>query len=277
MKRKIVQIDEAKCNGCGVCIPNCAEGALQIIDGKARLISDLFCDGLGACLGYCPQGAISIEEKEAEPYNEKMVMSSTVKAGRNVITAHLQHLYGHNERQYLQEAIDYLEENEIPIPEYLDPERKHHQGCPGSRQQEFTPTVTSKTKQEKRISQLTHWPIQLHLINPTATHFHNADILLAADCCAFSYGDFHHDFLIGKKLAIACPKLDSGKEIYLKKITTMIEDSNINSFMVMIMEVPCCRGLFQLAQQALQLSGRSIPLKVAIISIHGEIIMEDEI
>ncbi len=277
MKRKIVQIDEAKCDGCGVCVPNCAEGALQIIDGKARLISDLFCDGLGACLGHCPQGAITIEEREAEPYDERKVMDYIVKGGQNVILAHLKHLQDHNEINFLKEALEYLNENNIPVPDYLKNKTSHHAGCPGSRNQEIKNNVVAFSVNEKRTSQLTHWPIQLHLINPTAAHFHNADILLAADCCAFSYGDFHYDFLNGKKLAISCPKLDTGKEIYLKKLSMMIEEANINSLTVMIMEVPCCRGLLQLAQQAIQLSGKDIPLKVVVISIQGEVMMEDEI
>ncbi|RJP73019.1 MAG: 4Fe-4S ferredoxin [Ignavibacteriales bacterium] len=277
MKRKIVQIDEAKCDGCGVCVPNCVEGALQIIDGKARLISDLFCDGLGACLGHCPQGAITIEEREAELYDERKVMDYIVKGGQNVILAHLKHLQDHNEIKFLKEALEYLNENNIPVPDYLQNKTLHHVGCPGSRNQEIKKSVVAFESGEKRNSQLTHWPIQLHLINPTAVHFHNADILLAADCCAFSYGDFHYDFLNGKKLAIACPKLDTGKEIYLKKLSMMIEEANINSLTVMIMEVPCCRGLLQLAQQAIQLSGKDIPLKVVVISIQGEVMMEDEI
>jgi len=277
MKRKIVQIDEAKCDGCGVCVPNCVEGALQIIDGKARLISDLFCDGLGACIGYCPQGAITIEEREAEPYNERKVMDYIVNGGQNVILAHLKHLQDHNEIKFLQEALDYLNENSIPIPDYIQAREPHHAGCPGSRNQELNKITSATEKTGKRDSQLSHWPIQLHLINPKASHFQNADVLLAADCCAFSYGDFHYDFLNGKKLAIACPKLDTGKEIYLNKLTTMIEEANINSLTVIIMEVPCCRGLLQLVQQALQLSGKSVLLKIVVISIGGEILMEDEL
>ena len=138
MKRKIIKIDESKCDGCGECVPNCHEGALQIIDGKARLISDLFCDGLGACIGHCPQGALTIEEREAEPYDEKKVMDYIVKGGENVIKAHLEHLYEHGEKEFLRQAVEYLDENGIPLPD-LDIERKSSNGggCPGSQSVSF--------------------------------------------------------------------------------------------------------------------------------------------
>ncbi|MCX6151088.1 MAG: 4Fe-4S ferredoxin [Ignavibacteriales bacterium] len=278
MKRNIVNINESRCDGCGLCIPNCAEGALQIIDGKARLISDLFCDGLGACLGYCPQDAITIEERESEPYDERKVMDYIIKGGRNVIAAHLNHLYAHKELAYLQQAIEYLEALKIEVPmELYKSEKKIESGCPGNKATEIEVGNASIGNKENRTSMLKHWPIQLHLINPLAIHYQGADVLLAADCCAFSAGDFHSNFLAGKSLAIACPKLDSGKEIYLKKLSSMVEEANIKSLTVMIMEVPCCRGLLQLAQQAINLSGKTIPLKVIMLSIRGEVLMEEEI
>lgn len=277
MKRKVVKIDEDLCDGCGVCIPNCAEGALQMIDGKARLISDLFCDGLGACLGHCPQGAIEIEEREAEPYNESRVMDYIVKGGSNVIKAHLLHLKEHNEMGYLKEAVEYLKERGIPVPLSLDstPVQTHHSGCPGSRTVEIERTKeTPREKGAARESLLRQWPVQLHLLNPSASYFSGADVLLAADCTAFAAADFQQDYLEGKTLAIACPKLDQGKDIYLRKLQMMIEDSGIRSITVLIMEVPCCRGLLQLAQQAAAESEREVPISVIVLNIKGEKILE---
>jgi NAD-dependent dihydropyrimidine dehydrogenase PreA subunit len=278
MKRKIIKIDESVCDGCGLCIPNCAEGALQIIDNKARLISDLFCDGLGACIGFCPKDAISIEEREAEPYNEEKVMDFIIQGGKNVIIAHLKHLYEHNELIYLEQAINYLEELNIVIPSHLYiGENKAFAGCPGSRTIDLVEEKENDRTSEKGSSQLTNWPIQLHLINPSAGNFGNANVLLAADCTAFSIGNFHDDYLKGKSLLIACPKLDSGKDIYLNKLITLIKDTNINSLTVMIMEVPCCRGLLQLVQQAINLSGKTIPLRLFMVGIRGEILMEEDL
>ncbi|HEX2961236.1 MAG TPA: 4Fe-4S dicluster domain-containing protein [Ignavibacteriales bacterium] len=277
MKRKVVKIDESLCDGCGVCIPNCAEGALQLIDGKARLISDLFCDGLGACLGHCPQGAIEIEEREAEAYDEKKVMDYIVKGGRNVILAHLMHMKEHNEMGYLKEALEYLKEKGIEVPSAVTSQetRSHHAGCPGSRTVEIErPQERKMENSPARESLLRQWPVQLHLINPSASYFNDADVLLAADCTAFAAADFQQDYLYGKTLAIACPKLDQGKDVYLKKLQMMIEDSGIRSITVLIMEVPCCRGLLQLAQQAVSLSGRELPVNVIVLSIQGEKILE---
>lgn len=277
MKRKVVKIDESLCDGCGVCIPNCAEGALQLIDGKARLISDLFCDGLGACLGHCPQGAIEIEEREAEAYDEKKVMDYIVKGGRNVILAHLMHMKEHNEMGYLKEALEYLKEKGIEVPSAVTSQetRSHHAGCPGSRTVEIErPQERKMENSPARESLLRQWPVQLHLINPSASYFNDADVLLAADCTAFAAADFQQDYLYGKTLAIACPKLDQGKDVYLKKLQMMIEDSGIRSITVLIMEVPCCRGLLQLAQQAVALSGRELPVNVIVLSIQGEKILE---
>ncbi|HEX2869049.1 MAG TPA: 4Fe-4S dicluster domain-containing protein [Ignavibacteriales bacterium] len=280
MKRKVVKIDEDLCDGCGVCIPNCAEGALQLIDGKARLISDLFCDGLGACLGHCPQGAIEIEEREAEAYDEKKVMDYIVKGGRNVIIAHLLHMKEHNELGYLKEAVEYLNEKGIDVPVEIKAQESHshHSGCPGSRTVEIErPQQEPEEKKTARQSVLKNWPVQLHLINPSASYFRGADVLLAADCAAFAAADFQQDYLKGKTLAIACPKLDQGKEIYLKKLQMMAEDSGIRSITVLIMEVPCCRGLLQLAQQAVSLSGKDVPINVIVMNIRGEKILEREV
>jgi ferredoxin len=313
MNRTIVKIDEEKCTGCGLCIPNCHEGALQIIDSKARLISDLFCDGLGACLGHCPEGAITLEEREAEPYDEKKVMAIIVKQGRNTVLAHLQHLKEHNESEFLRQAIEFIKENNIDMSPKGDTSipaqhistaphiatfdtikqaqaaHKHDEGgcgggCPGSRtidfkidlkQVEEARLAVSPTLVDEAPSELRQWPVQLHLVNPAASYFRNADVVLSADCVAFSMGNFHSYFLKGKSLAIACPKLDTNKEAYVDKLTAMISETKINTLTVVMMEVPCCGGLMGMAQMALQRSGRKIPLKQVVISVQGEIMKEE--
>jgi NAD-dependent dihydropyrimidine dehydrogenase PreA subunit len=278
-KRKIITIDEKKCNGCGLCIPNCPEGAIQIIDQKARLISDLFCDGLGACIGHCPQGAISIEEREAVAYDEKKVMSNIVKQGKNTIKAHLLHLKEHNEHKYLQLALDYLREQKIENPLLAEAPavlKNEHAlgGCPGSRAFDFRqPPVQAQGEQTgKRPSELRQWPLQLHLISPQASYYQKADLLLAADCTAFTLGDFHKDYLKGKALAIACPKLDQDKDVYVEKLIALIDEALINTLTVIIMQVPCCGGLVAIAQQALDQAKRKIPIKTVIVSLQGEIL-----
>lgn len=275
MIRKIISIDEDKCNGCGDCVPSCAEGALQIINGKARLISDLFCDGLGACLGTCPTNAITVIEREAEPYNERKVMEYIIKGGKETIVAHIKHLIEHGENEYASEAFRFLKENGIPNPfdEMSELAPKQHSGCPGSKALSFETKENQKGNPEIE-SQLTHWPIQLHLVSPEAPYYRNSDLLIAADCCAFSYGNFHSDFMKGKSVAIACPKLDTNKEIYLDKIVTMINKSEVKSITVAIMQVPCCGGLVQLVQQALNFSERDVPVDVVVIGVRGEILQE---
>jgi NAD-dependent dihydropyrimidine dehydrogenase PreA subunit len=277
MKREIITINEEKCTGCGLCIPECPEGAIQVIDGKARLVSDLFCDGLGACLGHCPQGAISIEKREAEPYNETRVMHNVVKQGVNTIRAHLKHLKEHGETDYYNQAVQYLQEHDLKIPE-LDKEQKitASSGCPGLQSVQFDkPDVKENNKTNPPVSQLRHWPVQLHLISPAALQYKKADLLLAADCTAFTAGDFHNDFLAGKVLAIACPKLDEGQKIYLEKLRTLIDDAEINTLTVLVMQVPCCRGLLALAKQAVEKSHRKVPIKLVVLSIKGKVLKEE--
>jgi len=278
IKRNIIHIDDEKCTGCELCIPNCPEGAIQMIDGKARLISDLFCDGLGACLGHCPEDAIIVEEREAEPYDEMKVMENVVKHGANTIKAHLGHLKDHGQNEFLQQALDYLKNNNIEIPkeENKEMESGKNCGCPGSKSMDFT--EREKTKEDlsgKRPSQLSHWPIQMHLISPNAPHFRNADLLLAADCVAFSLGDFHNDYLQGNTLAIACPKLDEGQDIYYEKLKTLVDAAKINTLTVMIMQVPCCSGLLNLAQKSVQDANRKIPTKMIVVGVQGEILNEN--
>ena len=273
MLRDIIVIDKEKCTGCGECIPGCPEGALQIIDGKAVLISDLFCDGLGACIGHCPVGAMTVEKKEASPYDEKKTMANIVTHGENTTKAHLIHLKEHNEEKLLAQAIEFLEENDMKIPNF-NQEKKEFQGCPGSRVMSFEETKTT-TEEGDRSSKLRQWPIQLHLVPPTAPFFQGKDVVIAADCVAFSLADFHKNFLDKKSLAIACPKLDSNQEIYLEKITAMIDVAKINSLTVMTMEVPCCNGLLALTKQAVDKANRKVPIKSIVISVEGKVLSEE--
>ncbi len=291
MQREIIKIDEEKCNGCGLCIPGCPEGALQMIDGKARLISDLMCDGLGACIGDCPEGAIEIEVREAEPYNETAVMGEIIKHGFNTVVAHLKHLREHGETGFLKEAIGFLEQKDDLGYTVDEVKQKVHEkdegestgcggGCPGGATVVFdidTDAVNNaaETESSEQPSALRQWPVQMHLINPNAPYFHNADVVLAADCTAFSLGNFHSKHLKGKSLAIACPKLDSGTETYIQKLTAMIDEAKINTLHVMMMEVPCCGGLLQMAQMAAANASRKIPIKKTVVGIRGDILSED--
>lgn len=292
MIREIVRIDEEKCNGCGLCVPNCHEGALQMIDGKARLVSDLMCDGLGACLGHCPQGAITIEQREAEAYDEVKVMKIMVDKGANTVKAHLLHLKEHMEFGYLKQGVRYLQSQADKIPFDVDKiiaqvhshsneietgtnVHTHENGCPGSAAKSFSPMHTTTNKPYEVSSQLTHWPVQMHLINPGASYFKGSDLILSADCVAYALGNFHSQYLKGKTVAIACPKLDHTQEEYLKKLAALIEQARINTITLMIMEVPCCGGLLKLAKTALQKASRKVPLKVIVVGINGEIKSEE--
>jgi NAD-dependent dihydropyrimidine dehydrogenase PreA subunit len=289
MIRDVVKIDEELCNGCGQCVPGCHEGALQVIDGKARLINDLLCDGLGACIGHCPQGAITIEKREAEPYNEKKVMQLMMTQGKNTIAAHLKHLKDHNEFGFFKEGIRYLNERKLELDFSLDElltelsDQKNHShqqscgsACPGTREKSFTPGNLSMTTDVNEIhSELRQWPVQLHLLNPQAGYFQNADLLIAADCSAFAVGNFHRKFLRGKTLAIACPKLDSNLEAYVEKISAMIDLAHLNTITVLMMEVPCCNGLFKIVQMAVQKSSKKVPVKAIVVSNQGEVLQEE--
>ena len=269
MKRKIIKIDEEKCTGCGLCIPNCHEQAIQIINGKARLINDSICDGLGACLGECPEGALTLEERDAEPFDEKKV-------------------WKHLERKEEAAGSDHI----IPAGKGIDAHLHSGAGnplklinvqqamssCPGSAPASFEkklPAGANASPEDAQQSELTHWPIQLHLLNPAADFFRGKDVVLAADCVAYSLAGFHNRFLKGKNLAIACPKLDSDLDVYAEKIRRMVDEAKINTLTVIMMQVPCCRGLLQIAQAALQKAKRKVPLKAVIISTQGEVLSEE--
>jgi len=261
VKRKIIEINEEKCTGCGQCIPNCPEGALQVIDGKARLVSDLFCDGLGACVGHCPEDAMIVVEREAEEYHEKKVMENIVKAGPNTVKAHLEHLKEHGAKDFLKEAVEYLEENGHEIPNL---EEQH--GCPGAQVRE----MKDRGELKESASALQQWPVQLNLLPVQAPFFDNSHLLIAADCTAFALGSFHAKLLHGKVLAIGCPKFDD-VEGYVEKLAQIFKMNKIKSITVAIMEVPCCGGLSLAVDEALKKSGKDIPLIKETVTISGEL------
>jgi len=273
-KRKIIEINEDKCNGCGLCTPNCPEGAIQIIDAKARLISDLFCDGLGACIGYCPQGAITIIEREAEEYEEKKVMVNIAKQGKNVILAHLRHLKEHNQQDYLRQALDYLKENDIKVDWAAEAVDKHMHdagACPGLRPMDFRKKESLAKKQDSAQieSELRQWPVQLMLVPAHAPYLNNSELLIAADCVPFAYANFHQKLLKDKVLLVACPKLDDMR-IYQEKLKQIFKNNEIKSVTYAHMEVPCCFGLVGIIKEAIDESAKKIPFKEAVISIQGE-------
>jgi Pyruvate/2-oxoacid:ferredoxin oxidoreductase delta subunit len=303
MKRKIISIDETKCTGCGQCIPDCPEGALQLIDGKARLVSDLFCDGLGACIGTCPEGAISIVEREAVPYDEKTVMATITKQGVPVIRAHLEHLLDHGQKDLYDTAIEYLIENTIPIPDHdtsagpkkaaQDRQPVEHNppasgkcspgltahpfaGCPGSAARSISREggdrgMPRQPAAGQTASELRQWPVQLALLNPAALYFDNADLLVSADCVPFAYPGFHEEFLKGRILIIFCPKLDADIDGYIEKLTEIFTRHTIRSITVARMEVPCCGGVRYVVEKALEKAGKKIPFEEKKITIEGNV------
>ena len=273
MERQIIRIDEDQCDGCGLCAQGCPEGALQMIDGKARLVSEITCDGLGACIGECPRGAITLETREAAPYDERRTLDTILPMGANTLRAHLRHLHDHGQTAYLDQALAYLQELGRPGP-----------GIPGSGAAGPGPPPRlpglggpdpgpgpAAVLADGAESQLSQWPVQLHLISPQNPAFQGADLLLAADCTAFALPDFNQSYLPGKKLAIACPKLDGNQDIYLAKLTALIDEAQVNTITVMIMEVPCCGGLLRTAQMAAQRARRKAPIKAVVVGIDGGI------
>jgi ferredoxin len=302
MIREVIRIDEEKCDGCGLCIPGCPEGALQMIDGKARLVGDLFCDGLGACIGHCPRGAITIERREAEPYSERTVMERIVSQGENTVRAHLEHLMEHGRQDLVEEAIDYLIENDITVPAgvraapapdegigsgrrgtAVGPAAARHVaasgqtgvaecGCPGSRVIDMNEAGEHNLTGEPSISRpsrLRQWPVQIMLVPPFAPYLNDADLLIAADCVPFAHPDFHDDLLRGRALLVGCPKLDNAG-YYVEKLTSIFEQNRIKSITVAHMEVPCCFGMMKIVTEAVAASGKSIPVEDVTIGIRGD-------
>jgi len=248
MLRKIVRIDEAKCDGCGECITSCAEGAIALVDGKARLVSDVYCDGLGACLGECPQGAITMVEAQARPFDETAVQAHLARRGRPPESGHGG---GHGAA---------------------------HAGCPGAAPRELRrpslavvqagPGPAAAPAPRQGGSALSSWPIQLMLVPPTAPWLAGADLLVAADCVPFAYANFHAELLAGRKLVIACPKLDDNRA-NADKLAELCTHGHPRSITVVRMEVPCCGGLSMAARQAVQRSGAEIPVRDVVIGVDG--------
>ncbi|MSN25275.1 MAG: 4Fe-4S ferredoxin [Geobacter sp.] len=243
MLRKIVKIDQDKCDGCGLCVPSCAEGAIKMINGKAVLSADNLCDGLGACLGECPRDAITVEEREADEFDEAAVEKHLAAQGKPA-PVHAPQPTAHN----------------------------HGGGCPGSRAMSFerpqdsAPSAAAGSQQ----SQLAQWPVQLHLVSTTAPYFQGTDLLITADCVPVAYAGYHEDFLKGKAVVMGCPKLDDNN-FYQQKLTELFSKSDVKSITVLKMEVPCCGGIAVAARQALAASGKQIPYKEVTIGIKGEI------
>jgi ferredoxin len=276
MRRTIITIDREKCNGCGMCVSDCPEGALQVIEGKARLVGDLLCDGLGACLKSCPENAISVEEREAEPYDELKVLGNMIPQGNGVIRAHLKHLKDHGQTEFLQQALSHLRQHNIlvDLPAETAKTQSAMSHCPGSLSMSFLSSANEEQDSQPRPSQLTHWPIQLHLLLPSAPHFRHSDLLVSADCVAYSHAGFHKDYLKGRTLVIACPKLDSRQEVYVEKLTALIDQAEVKSILVMIMQVPCCGGLLRLVVNAANRATRKVPITCLTIGIQGEVLSE---
>ncbi|MDD3717678.1 MAG: 4Fe-4S binding protein [Actinomycetota bacterium] len=249
MIRKIIQIDEEKCDGCGLCASACSEGAIRMVGGKARLVSDTYCDGLGACIGECPQGAITIVEREAAEFDEAAVerhLAAAEEGERGAVPA------------AAAEALAC--------------------GCPGSMIRELDPAAEAREAAGDEVegipSHLRNWPVQMHLVPQGAPYLDKASLLLAADCVGFAYPDFHRGLLAGKTLIVGCPKLDDAA-FYREKLASILRENDIRELTVAYMEVPCCSGLVNLARQALRESGKDIPFRTVKVGIQGEL-LEDE-
>lgn len=243
MIRRVIKIDEEKCNGCGLCVSACHEGAIGIVDGKAKLLRDDYCDGLGDCLPSCPTSAITFEEREAAEYDEEAVKINMEK------------------RKMEQKNIE-LNKNE-----------KKSFGCPGSQSKVINHNkieIRSESNNSESVSQLNQWPVQIKLVSPNAMYLNNADLLIAADCTAYAYGDFHNKFIKNKITLIGCPKLDEGD--YSEKLTAILKMNDIKSVTVVRMEVPCCGGIVNAVKNALDASEKMIPWQVVTISTNGKIL-----
>ncbi|MCK4753465.1 MAG: 4Fe-4S binding protein [Planctomycetes bacterium] len=231
--RNIIKIDEGKCDGCGQCVNACAEGAIKIIDGKAKLVSEIYCDGLGACLGTCPQDAITIEKRQASAFNEEAT------------------------KEYL--AKEHGDQKQAGF------------SCPGVMQQKLRDRNESAGMHDVDVpSRLSHWPIQLELVSPSAPYFANSDLLVVADCVSFAVGDFHDKFIKGHSIVIGCPKLDDS-QFYIEKLAAILETNDLKSLTVVHMEVPCCGGLTQLVRDAIARSGKKMVFKDVTIGLRGDV------
>lgn len=256
-KRKIITIDEEKCNGCGECVAACHEGAIQLVNGKAKLVSESYCDGLGDCLGECPTGALRVEEREAEPFDEAAV------------------------------AARVREPKPTPVARVFSEAKSAaggacpSGGCPGAALRVLTPAAEKsapaekgRTEQAAAVSELTHWPVQLSLLPPNAPFFRDADLLVTADCVPAAVPNFHADFLSGRVMALACPKLDEAKA-HLEKLTAIFRVGGVRNVTVVRMEVPCCAGLTNLVLDAVQASGAKLPVDEVVVSVRGEVLLAE--
>ncbi len=247
--RKIIRIDEEKCDGCGLCVPSCAEGAIQIVDGKARLVAEKYCDGLGACLGECPRGALKVVDAEADPFDAEAA-KELVRSGPK--------LAGESQNQPKTD-----EEHTLPC------------GCPSTLIQTFAPQTKCNeanipvSRPGSGVSALTHWPVQIRLVPPTAPFLRGADLLVAADCTPVAYPFFHDDLLRGKTVLLGCPKFDDA-EAYVQKFAEIFRTAAIKSVTIVVMEVPCCQGLPVIVRKAMVLAGKDIPVEVLVITTRGE-------
>lgn len=258
--RKIITIDEDKCDGCGACVPGCVEGALQIIDGKARLTKESYCDGLGACLGECPQGALSVQELEVDGYDEAGVLGYLERQSPELVKRHVEHLAAHG----MTSSYAALAQKSPTAPAAI---------CPSVRLDAWTEPVLGEQSGPngnggRGKSELRQWPVQLTLLPPNAPFLYQAHLTLIADCVPFAAPNMHADFMRDGAIAVGCPKLDDGRA-YIQKLSQMIQASDIQSIRVAYMEVPCCRGLVFIAEQAIQLSGKDLPLTTELVQIHG--------
>ena len=247
VNRKIIEIDEELCDGCGNCVPSCAEGALEIVDGKAKLVADIYCDGLGACLGECPTGALKVIERKADEFDEEAV----------------------------EEYLSSKAEGEI------QEEATMACGCPSSQIQSFVPVETCQEAnkpvvQQSAVSELSHWPVQIKLVPPTAPFLKGTDLLVAADCAPVAYPNFHRDFLKGKTVMVGCPKFDDTQE-YVQKFADIFRTADIKSITVVVMEVPCCQGLPLIVEKGMEIAGKKVPMEKVIISARGDVLGKERL
>ena len=256
MKRKIITINKEFCDGCGNCTTACSEGALRIVRGKATLVKEDFCDGLGDCIGECPTGALSIEEKEAKPFDIEATKEHLLRTqGKEAV----------KKMEEAQEKHETKEKGALPC------------GCPGSMVQMITRTdiPVSSNSANEQSSLLMNWPVQISLLPVRAPYFDGADLLIAADCCAYAYAGFHNDFIKGSTVAIGCPKLDN-PDAHREKLLSILKENNIRSVTVAYMEVPCCTGLVRLVEDAASQAGKKIPVRRKMIGIKGQSLSVDK-
>lgn len=245
--RKIIEINEELCDGCGLCVPSCAEGSLKIVDGKVRVVSDNLCDGLGACLGECPQGALHVIEREAEEFDEAAV------------------------EEYLSEKAKTDHESEPAV----------QGGCPSTKLEQFSASTSRReadsaaSVQNDETSALTHWPVQIRLVPPNAPFLKGADLLVLADCVPLAFPTLHRDFLEGKAVMMGCPKFDD-VESYIEKFSEIFKTAGIKSVTVVVMEVPCCAGLPIIVKRGMELSGKALPMEKVVVSTKGIILKQDK-